>query len=254
MYEWLGRTLQSPAVVLTANRRLARLLQEEYGRQQVAAGKGAWKSAEIFAWQDWLQVCLASSDEPGSLPTRINPQHAQILWERCLTKELGDNATGVSTLARSCRDAWQRAADACLSIKDIARTARSDDHRLFASVAGRYLGILEREDWVDAAGVNVLVRGLFQTARIALPERLVLAGFDREPASLRAMCDVLSTSGCQVERVAVPQSGATPLQMRFDDVQAEMRAAGAWAREVVEKNPAARAPASQSLHEQQDFS
>lgn len=240
MYDWLGKTLQKPAVVITATRRLARLLQEEYGQQQVAAGRLAWSSPEVFAWHDWLNVCLAGAADPASLPTRINQQHSQILWERCLRKELGDDTTGISTVAKSCRDAWQRGADARLGIKDIARTALSDDHRLFATVAGRYLGILERENWVDTAGLAALVHGLFDSERVAVPQRLIMAGFDREPASLIALCQVLADKGCGIERIPAPTAGAKPERMTFEEVEQEMRAAGAWARAVIEENPSAR--------------
>lgn len=240
MYDWLGKSLQEPAVVITATRRLARLQQDEFGQQQVAAGRMAWSSPEIYAWHDWLNLCLADASDPGSLPTRINPQHSQILWERCLRKELGDDATGISALARSCRDAWQRAADAGLSIKEVARAARSDDQRLFASVAGRYLGIIERENWVDAAGVAALVRELIENERVVVPDHLVMAGFDRVPASLAALCEVLTTKGCSIERVAAPQSATRPERMHFEEVDSEMRAAGAWARSVIEQDPSAR--------------
>lgn len=240
MYDWLGKLLQEPAVVITATRRLARLLQDEYGQQQVAAGRLAWSSPEIYSWHDWLNQCLADASAPGSLPTRINPQHSQILWERCLRKDLGDDATGISAVARSCRDAWQRAADAGLTIKEIAAGARSDDHRLFASVAGRYLGILERENWADAAGTAALVHNLIDNGRVAVPERLIMAGFDREPASLGALCEVLAAKGCGIERVPAPTSNVRPQRMRFDEVDSEMRAAGAWARSVIEANPSAR--------------
>ena len=240
MYDWLGKALQEPAVVVTATRRLARILQEEYARQQVDAGHQAWSSPQVLAWHDWLNHCLANASRPESLPTRINPQHSQILWERCLQKELGDEAGGVGALARACRDTWQRAADNDLDIRSIAREARSDDHRLFASVAGRYLGILERERWVDSAGLSGLVRDLFDGDQVGTPECLYLAGLDREPATLAALCTVLESKGCRIARVPIPEGTARPQQMQFSDVEAEMRAAGAWARGIVDANPAAR--------------
>ena len=240
MYDWLGKALHEPAVVITATRRLARLLQEEHGRQQVADGCLAWPSPEIHAWHDWLSLCLAGAHDPAALPTRINPQHSQILWERCLRKELGEDASGISAVARSCLDAWQRAADAGLTIKEIARAACSEDHRLFASVAGRYLRILETENWVDAAGLAALVRELIDCGRVTVPGRLVMVGFDREPASLIKLCEVLAGRDCSIERVPATRANARPERMQFEEVESEMRAAGAWARSVIEATPTAR--------------
>ncbi|MBT8102239.1 MAG: hypothetical protein KJO95_04670, partial [Gammaproteobacteria bacterium] len=111
MYYWLSDALQGPSTVITANRRLARVLREEYAQQQLRAGKSAWQSPAIHAWQDWLDTQLLGAADQASLPTRINAHQSQLLWERCLRKEVGDSATGLTGLVRLARDAWQRLAD-----------------------------------------------------------------------------------------------------------------------------------------------
>ena len=58
MYEWLSDALQGPATVITANRRLARVLQQEYARRQVELEIDAWETPAILAWQDWLAVTV----------------------------------------------------------------------------------------------------------------------------------------------------------------------------------------------------
>ena len=131
MYAWLSDALRDNATVVTANRRLARVLRQHYGELQVAAGRQAWSSPEIHAWDDWLNVLLRTDADQSSLPTLINSQQSRLLWEKALVKELPASAAGRARLVRLCRDAWQRASEWRVSIRDVARTAQTDDQRLF---------------------------------------------------------------------------------------------------------------------------
>ena len=142
MYEWLSDALQGPATVITANRRLARVLQQEYASRQVELEIGAWETPAILAWQDWLAVTVQGASGQAQLPARLNAHQSQLLWERCLQKELGESIVGISSLVRLAREAWQRMADWQVPIRDVARSAQNHDHRLFAAASGRYLAIL----------------------------------------------------------------------------------------------------------------
>ncbi len=234
MYEWLTDALQGPSTVVTANRRLARVLQEEFTHRQLRAGVTAWQSPEIRAWHDWLPDLLLKASNQAALPTRINQHQSQLLWERCLGKEIGDSATGITNLVRLARDAWQRLADWRVGIRELARSAQSDDQRLFAAAAGRYLGILEREGWVDDAGLPALADALIRSGRIPVDRRVTFAGFDRERPAVVSIQAAFAESGCIVESAPVPKM-ATDINLQcHESAEAELRAAGAWARERLE--------------------
>ena len=140
MFDWLSDALDESAAVVTANRRLARVLQQEYSIQQQGAGAVAWESPRIQALPDWLDSALRDAAGQDDLPTRINQYHSSLLWERCLRKELGDDANGVGNLVRLSREAWQRLSDWNVTIKDVARTAQSTDHRIFCISIGALPG------------------------------------------------------------------------------------------------------------------
>ncbi|MBU2677419.1 MAG: PD-(D/E)XK nuclease family protein [Gammaproteobacteria bacterium] len=237
MYYWLSDALQGPSTVITANRRLARVLREEYAQQQLRAGKSAWQSPAIHAWQDWLDTQLLGAADQASLPTRINAHQSQLLWERCLRKEVGDSATGLTGLVRLARDAWQRLADWQITIREVARSAESHDQRLFAAAAGRYLGVLKREHWVDDAGLAALIDELIQAGRVASRSRITLVGFDRERPVVTSILAVLADNGCDVSTAPASDTAADIVLQCFDHPDGEMRAAGAWAREQLEEAP-----------------
>jgi probable DNA repair protein len=240
MYDWLSGALEGQSSVITANRRLARVLREEHARAQLAQGKVAWESPRILSWPDWLETQFREAAGQAELPTRINAYHSRLLWERCLKKEIGDDAAGLANLVRLSRDALQRLADWQVSIREVARSAQSADQRMFAAAAGRYLGILEREHWVDDAGLVGVVLGQLEAGRIEAAGRFVFAGFDRERPALAAAKAALGAARCAVERAPEQRSGASVTVRTFESGDAELRGAGAWAREVLRGDPAAR--------------
>ncbi len=240
MYDWLKEALADSSSVVTANRRLARILGKEHGAQQVASGLSAWRSPDINAWQDWLISLIATAHNQKSLPTRITPQQSQVLWERCLRKELTESVSSLAGLVRLSRDTWQRLADWQISITDVARSAQNPDQRMFAVVAGRYLGILEREHWVDDAGLAGLALELVARRRVDLRGKYTFAGFDRRRPILDAISDSLRDAGCTVCIPPAGKNAETLSMQKFENTQAELRAAGAWARGIRAENPGAR--------------
>ena len=240
MYDWLQAALENDSTIVTANRRLARELQNAWNARQFACGAGAWRTPEIRPWQVWLAALVASAGSRADLPTRINAHQSQVVWERCLRKELGDAITGLPVLVRLARDAWQRLADARVSIRDVARAARTDDQRLYAATAGRYLAVLENEAWVDDAGLAALALDLVISGVVAPAGRFVFAGFDRNRPSMTALQEALRDAGCDVSQQPAVDCGATPVVHEFEQRDAELRAAGAWARKTLDARPDAR--------------
>lgn len=240
MYDWLRGALDGPATVITANRRLARVLHQEHALQQRHAGLLAWKSPRIQALPDWLDTALRDAAGQENLPARINHHHSTLLWDRCLRKELDDNASGISNLVRLSRETWQRLADWTVTIKDVARSAQSPDHRLFAAAAGRYLGILERHNWVDDAGMASLVTDLIDKQRLVVEGRYTFAGFDRNKPAISRIRECLAEAGCEVRDVTGKHAERAPRLLAFASSDTEIRAAGAWAREHIERAPDAR--------------
>ena len=240
MYEWLPQAVAGDDTVVTANRRLARVLGQEYAQRQLDSGALAWRSPRILAWPDWLDALLRDASGQEAAPTRINRYQSAHLWDRCLRQELGEGAVGTGNLVRLARDTWQRLADWNVGIREVARYAQSADHKSFAAAAGRYLNQLEKNGWVDDAGLAGHVTTLLQEGRVRVQGRVTFAGFDRERPAVDRIRKRLSDLGCEVaDAPAANTRGAARLH-RFETSDAELRAAGAWARERLGHNPAAR--------------
>lgn len=240
MYGWLSDALRDDATVVTANRRMVRVLRQHYSQLQVGRGRHAWPSPEIHAWGDWLTMLLHDDADPASLPTTLNAQQSRLLWERSLLREVPATTNGLARLVRLCRDAWQRAADWQVSIRDVARAAQTDDQRLFASVAGRYLAILERERWVDEAALGALLLERISRGSVSLPKSITLAGFDRVPPVTDAVIAACRDAGVETAFAPAPSLSRNIQLHDFEDAEAELRAAGAWARSRLDEKPELR--------------
>ena len=239
MYDWLTDALAGNATVVTANRRLARVLQQEFAERQIAAGSEAWASPRILSWPDWIDLLLQEAGSQEDLPTRINHHHSALLWDRCLRKELHEDAAGLANLVRLARDTWQRLADWCIDIREVARHAQSADQRMFAAAAGRYASLLDHQAWVDDAGTAPLVRGLLDQGRIRVTGQVTFAGFDRDRPILEKIQASLARQSCHIREQAVAKP-ASPTLHAFDTSDAELRAAGSWARARLENAPRGR--------------
>ena len=239
MYDWLPGAVADNGTVITANRRLARVLQQDYAERQVAAGVAAWRPPRILAWSDWLDALLREAAGQESLPTRINHHHSTLLWDRCLRKELDGEVVGVANLVRLARETWQRLSDWTVGIRDVARHAQTRDHKLFAAAAGRYAALLEGRNWVDEAGLAALTSQLLEAGRLRVSGSYTFAGFDRSKPVVTRLQQCLRDQGCAVD--FPPEAApASPALLAFDNVDAELRAAGAWARQCLERGPGRR--------------
>ena len=112
MYGWLPDVCDDTSQVVTASRRLSRLLSNEYNARQVAGGKSAWLTPVIVAWPDWLARLLASA-APGSRPARLTNHQSRALWERILHEVIDDPLVNIPGLTRHARDAWKRLHEWC---------------------------------------------------------------------------------------------------------------------------------------------
>ena len=239
MYDWLTDALDDSSCLVTANQRLARDLQRTWGTIQVAAGATAWRTPNIQPWQQCVASLVESAAGRAGLPTHINAHQSRVLWERCLRRELGDNVSGLPALVRLARDTWQQLADWRVSIRELARTAHSQDQRLYAAAAGRYLAVLEHENWIDDAGLPALAVDLIASAAAVPGRRYVFAGFDRERPSVTALQDALANAGAELVVQEAANLGASKTVHAFEQRDAELRSAGAWARGILDAQPEA---------------
>ena len=239
MQETVFEALHDGATLITAGRRLARDLARRYGERQLARGLGAWPSPLIFAWPDWIarQWQALAASEARSL---LDDTQALRLWESVITdSRWQDGLLQPYAAAALAQEAWGLLHAWRMPSPDPAR-ATNEDLFAFAHWARDFDGRCRAKGWIDSAVLPDVVSQGIESARLAVPARVLLAGFDElTPQQARHM-EVLRATGTEVtdETPASPVPAAQRLACR--DVQEEFATAAAWARKRLEANPAAR--------------
>lgn len=237
MYDWLTEALADDTLVVTANRRLAGILTETYSAGQLATGCKAWRTPAVRSWPDWLRELVAEAHVSKPLPARLNPHQSRVLWERCLRQEITSPLHNIGAVVSQARDTWKLIHDYCLSLDEVERAARGRDQGVFARAARRYQDSLAGGDWIDDAGLSSLAAQLVRDGDAEVPRRLLLAGFDRQTPAAERLLDALRASGCEVETTQVSKGSAQRSLAAYENPDAELRAAGAWARRVLNEDP-----------------
>lgn len=230
MYDWLTEVLADDAPqVVTANRRLARTLIEHFGRTQLDAGRGAWRRPNIHAFDDWLAKLVDSAGSELRLPLRINPQQSLVLWEHCLLEDIADPLMQVRGLARLCRDTWKRLHEWRLPLSECQNRAVGQDQRVFARAAGRYAEQLGENGWIDDATLPERLAELISDGQLQVPRRIAFVGFDRITPQADMVIGTAVASGSTKTLIEAETTGSARLSC-YENSDAELRAAGAWAR------------------------
>jgi probable DNA repair protein len=240
MYPWLAAAVEQEAVIVTASRRLARELRETYDRRQLDTGLPSWYSAAIHYFGDWLTWLLDSADPRGPWPTRIEQNSASILWERCLAIQSPDPLLSFGAVVRQARQSWQRLQDYDVPLQEVSRLSRSVDQQQFAKAAWAYREHLRSNNWFDNAMLPAIVAECLESGRIVPPAHVLLAGFDRHTPAVDRILRELLRRKCTVEHAPLAKQNETIHGQSCRDRQQELRSAGLWARQFLQRAPHAR--------------
>jgi len=238
-YAWLSDALRDGGEVVTASRRLARELRHAFDSDQLEMGREAWLTPSIWTWSDWLSRQLANSSQPLNAPVLLDSHSASFLWEQCLAEDLAEDLPGFMNLARQTFDSWLKLEEWRVPTAELTASARGLDEQLFANTAKRYEEELRANGWIDMGGKAREVSKLFSRKQCSPPSRITMAGFDRINPATREVLDALEAQGSAVEQSPILTGRTSPSICSYVHLEAEMRAAGKWAREKLRVDPAA---------------
>lgn len=235
MQEQAANALKKGATIVTANRRLARSLQQEYNALQPAGGLKAWESPKVLTWSGWMndlwKEFLYVSENPQVL---LNPWQERILWEQAIRNapESGE-LLQVHATASAAQEAWSLANEWRLDWRQVENLGH-EDVRAFLAWAKRFQKICAGQGWIEyARSVDVLRKAV---NRLPLPSNILLTGFDEFTQQQQDFLDAASKAGCRIARLshAEARPGAGAVRVPFPDAEREIEAAARWARALLE--------------------
>ncbi len=241
MQEQIMSALQQGETVITATRRLALTLRQEYNTFQQAKGLNAWESPKILTWPDWLadlwQQQLYKSENPQTL---LSSWQEQILWERVIRDSPESHELLQPHSAASvAQEAWLLANQWRLDISH-DDVMREEDSRAFVNWSNRFLSKCQKGSWLDGARLADVLRESIK--QLQLPDHILLAGFDEFTPQQKDFLDAASKAGCSIKRpdIETPETNASTVRVSFPDPEREIEAAARWARALLESGEQGR--------------
>jgi len=227
--------LDSRSTVVTATRRLARTIWQEYSVRQQSRGLVSWQSPDVLPWGAWLSTLweefLYSTPSP---PVRLTAWQEYVAWESLVREHpASGELLQVGATAAAALEAWMLAAEWRSDLSDI-ESIGNDDARVFAVWAASFRRRCQEHNWVDSARVPDILREHLK--RLHLPERILLVGFDEYTPQQRELITALQVAGVAVEelRTTMPHETERKVRIPFQDVRQEIEIAARWARWLIE--------------------
>ena len=237
--------LDAGATVVTSGERLARAVRLAHGEAHLAAGACVWERAEVMSYGAFLDrlydraADAALSATGAILPRRISDAAAEARWEEVIRA----SARGASLLqpAATAREAV-RAWTLLLAYRvPLERLGDGDeDAQAFAAWGGQFRSLSRRDGWLEDARLADWLATQLRNQVLPAPGRIMFAGFDELTPQQQELIDSLKAGGStvQVQEMRTPEAVAAVRRVE-QDAAAEMRAAAAWARRLLEQDASA---------------
>ena len=241
-------------LILCPTARLVRAIQSDIAKTNIAKGQLQWHSAPVQTLSNWLdgviETALLAGNIAGNLrqpPALLAPLYEQLLWEDVITQSLKKNTFGdlfdVSGLAAAAMEAnrYMTAWHLQVPREFQAEESRQFLHwqRLFSQRC-QQLNVLESVRYVDWQ-LNCLELNRQAPANMRLPARIAFAGFDQTAPQEQRLREILLKRGVAVtEYLIASAKPAIAQQISLDHIDAECRAAVAWAKAFLIEKPTAK--------------
>ncbi len=243
--------LEPEDLVLTVNRRLARLVREQQDHAQRDRGALLWPTPQVMPLSAWLEQCWEqfldsqeSSPSPvrSKLPTLLTPWQERLLWEQIITTSAqGSLLLRQAEAAELARQAWQRLQEwqVTLHATDLYD---HEDAEAFYAWSEKFASICNKQGWLDQASLPRFLQS--KLSQLILPKRIFLAGFTAYgqplPPLLQQFFLALQQEGVSVADWPSLHKSAEVQAVSCATPEEELLTAARWARERVIEQPTSR--------------
>lgn len=237
--------LDAGATLVASGERLARAVRLAHGEAKRATGAQAWERPEVMSYDAFLErlydraadAALSAAGETP--PKRISAAAAEARWEAAVRASVhGAQLLQPAAAAREAARAWELATAYRLPAERIAEG--DEDAQAFAGWAEHFRNVSRRDGWLEDARLVDWIATRARSGALPAPARILFAGFDEFTPQQRELLDSLRAGGSDVRALEMEVTETPSVVRRVeDDAEAEMRAAAAWARAILERDPAA---------------
>lgn len=231
-------------MVITANLRLARELQQEYDQAQAAAGLSSWPTPDILPLSAWLSEMWRKWLFCGQAETAsrlLRPAEEQAIWEDIIRSKAENQLLEVPKTAQSALASWNLLCAWNLPL-DASDWRDQEDSETFLSWAQEFRHRCRLNRWLSGAELPAFVADLIERGDLPVPKQVELAGFLEPTPDQLGLFDALARRGTEVRQRKTPETAGKAVRLGLADAAREIAAAAEWARRILENGPEAAAP------------
>ncbi len=238
MHEEVFRALENGATLITASRRLARVLTAEFHGIETALGHRMWNRPDILpfdayldrTWRDWLW-----RSANGDAPVLLNASQEQAVWHRIISASPdGASLLQIPETAQQAAQTWRLLAAYGLAVDGSFEA--SEDSAAFTAWSREFRELCRARDWLERARLSDFLRQKIVAGEQPAPAEVYVAGFDEMTPQQLKFLEALG----DWRRVEVRDSEPAIERRRLRDSSEEIRGAAAWARRLLESDPKAQ--------------
>jgi ATP-dependent helicase/nuclease subunit B len=235
MHEEIFCALREGATVITASRRLARVLAREFHSTEMARGNTVWNRPDVLpldayldrTWGEWLGRW---ADE--NAPVLLDATQEQMLWERIIRESPeGASLLQIPETARQIIETWRLAAAYRLPLDGSFEA--SEDWAAFASWLREFQRRCKANGWLERARLSNFLREKIADGEVGRPIAVFVKGFDEMTPQQTEFLDALGDWRAVETRDYSP----VPERRKLRDSSEEIRSAATWARRLLENDP-----------------
>lgn len=233
-YSSLFLDVDPSTTILTPNRRLAVILQQQYQDHQFENQHEVWQTPDIIPITTWIDRCwkLHTRLSLDKHPLLLNAIQERILWEDIILSSHIDNPLlQVNETVDIAQSAWSLLTQWSVDIHHPLFESQSD----YATFKQWYLAFQQKCDsnnWVSNAKLFQLVSEIIKNKSISVPQKLCLVGFSEITPALQQLLEVCEQSHIKVIRHDIDKKSNTSHSIEFETGETELLNMALWAKKT----------------------
>lgn len=240
MHLLLVRKITAHSIILTPNKRLARLLQQQLEQQQTQI---TWRTIPILPLQTWLKNCyqntLLQQQRPLSL---LNENQEFCLWQQIITaSKAGATLLQPAATAQTAQQAYQTLCAWNLPLDTLVEDQHyHDNNPFFLSWAKTFKRYCQKHQLLSQAQLSdYLTSGSVNNAS-KLPQQLLLFNFDELTPQIEQLLTRLAAQGVKIDTIEEKCTNQSQQQVVCNDINDELLTMARWAKACLQQHPDSR--------------
>lgn len=232
--------IDKQTTLLTPNRRLAATLHKLYQTDQTNQDNTCWETPDILPSISWITRLWMNyvSTTFEALPRLLTASQQQILWESILRQSKENPLLlQVTETANTAQSAWNLLKQWRIDLNHPSLTT-TEDYASMQKWAISFQSICEQRHWIDQASLPDHLTIAIHQNLIALPHKIILAGFTDVSPQMEALLDACRKQGCDVQHY-LPKQSDTKITQRCQllDRKSEILTLARWAKATLNQHP-----------------